>query len=135
MIERNCFIKKNTKKLRHILRNFGYLDNTCFTCFDNFLYTLYGDYYTCRDYKKFSEMRSKEFINECIDCGTNETLFLAIAALKDNTDFMQLFTDGTHWTLSYADKFEKMPKIGKLIDIDYSKYHKATVKELIEHFK
>ncbi len=29
-----------------------------------------------------------------IDCGTNEELFLAIAALRDDTDKYQWFTDG-----------------------------------------
>ena len=54
----NCFIRKNNKYLRKKLRDLGYLDNTCFASFDNFLYTLYGDYYTCKSYDKFSNMRS-----------------------------------------------------------------------------
>ena len=39
----NCFIRKNNKYLRKKLRDLGYLDNTCFAFFDNFLYTLGGD--------------------------------------------------------------------------------------------
>ncbi len=34
-----------------------------------------------------------------VDCGTNEDLFLAIAALRDDTDKYQWFTDGDKWIL------------------------------------
>lgn len=67
------------------------------------------------------------------DCGTNESLFLAISALRDNNNYMQWFTDGNHWFLCqylkvgmhYQDKPE----------ILFDKWHKASVDELIEHFK
>ena len=123
----NCFIRKNNKYLRKKLRDLGYLDNTCFTSFDNFLYTLGGDYYTCKSYDKFSNMRSEEFVNECIDCGTNEELFLAIAALRDDSNRFQWFTDGNRWS------FYDLPKQADWL-IDESQ-HKATIEELIEHFK
>lgn len=68
-----------------------------------------------------------------IDCGTNEGLFIALAALRDDTDNNQWFTDGNDWFLCqylkvgmhYQDKPE----------ILFEKWHKATVEELIEHFK
>ena len=143
MFTQECFIRKNTKELRKKLRDLGFLDNTCFTSFDNFLYTLGGDYYTCKDYNKFSNMRSEEFVSRCIDCGTNEELFLAIAALRDDSDYMQWFVDDetkydeyngmelTHkgdWNLCTESRYE---------DYDGHKElkHKATIEELIEHFK
>lgn len=74
-----------------------------------------------------------------IDCGTNEELFLAIAALRDDTGDNQLFTnekgdwgiyrDGSDGGLPGMD-FYGMPN-----DFNLSYYHKATVNELIEHFK
>lgn len=74
-----------------------------------------------------------------VDCGTNEELFLAIAALRDDTDNNQLFTngkgdwgiyrDGSDGCLSGMD-FYGMPN-----DFKIDNYHKATVDELIEHFK
>lgn len=77
-----------------------------------------------------------------IDCGTNEDLFLAIAALRDDTDKNQWFVyDNT----DYADEQEKeityfickqdSIKDEMCINSMYADCHKATVKELIEHFK
>lgn len=67
----------------------------------------------------------------CIDCGENIDLFLAIAALRDDTDYMQWFTNG------YDEWFQN-----KQTDIEVIKYgprnpinfYKASIKELIEFF-
>jgi len=68
-----------------------------------------------------------------IDCGTNEELFLAIAALRDDTDKYQWFTDGDLW-FKCGDEV-----CNETIEYYLNKYgrkiHKATVNELIEHFK
>lgn len=74
-----------------------------------------------------------------VDCGTNEELFLAIAALKDNTDNNQLFTNGKgDWGI-YRDGSDGglsgMDFYGMPNDFNLPYYHKATVDELIEHFK
>ena len=140
MFAQECFIKKNTKELRKKLRDLGYLDNTCFTFKDKFLYTLGGDYYTCKDYNKFSNMRSEEFVNECINCGTNEDLFLAIAALSNDTDYMQWFVCNedhlTHQMNEYKRGDFQLCKDNKAcINKVLPAWHKASVKELIEHFK
>lgn len=74
-----------------------------------------------------------------INCETNEELFLAIAALRDDSDKYQYFVteEEMHWLnqntwmpvgsfiFSYVDNYT---------DID-GKVHKATVEELISHFK
>ena len=78
-----------------------------------------------------------------IDCGTNEELFLAIAALRDDTDENQWFTNGEEWayhpkteccspcnTVYRTLAFDSIPK-----DTNMGNYHKATVEELIKHFK
>ena len=74
-----------------------------------------------------------------IDCGTNEELFLAIAALKDDTDNNQLFTNGKgDWGI-YRDGSDGglsgMDFYGMPNDFEIDNYHKATVDELIERFK
>ena len=74
-----------------------------------------------------------------IDCGTNEELFLAIAALRDDTDKNQLFTNGKgDWGI-YRDGSDGglsgMDFYGMPNDFEIDNYHKATVNELIEHFK
>lgn len=80
-------------------------------------------------------------LNDCngFDCGTNEELFLAIAALRDDTDNNQLFTNGKgDWGI-YRDGSDGglsgMDFYGMPNDFNLSYYHKATVNELIEHFK
>lgn len=73
-----------------------------------------------------------------IDCGTNEELFLAIAALRDDNDYMQFFTNGIIWFLCDAQRVENSNLYDKEYKIQIKNgcdYHKATVEELIEHFK
>lgn len=62
-----------------------------------------------------------------IDCGDNEELFLSIASLRDDTDKYQWFTEGDKWIMCPEIKFSTYWA--------YNDIHKATVKELIEHFK
>jgi hypothetical protein len=69
----------------------------------------------------------------CIDCGENEELFLAIAALRDDSDYMQWFTDESLWYLCDGSRFDGYCAYND-ISFDESKMHKATVDELIKHF-
>lgn len=69
-----------------------------------------------------------------IDCGTNEEFFLAIAALRDDTDQFQWFTDGDKWILCPEIKFSAY-WVYNDIDVSIDTIHKASVNELIEHFK
>lgn len=63
---------------------------------------------------------------DSIDCGTNEDLFLALAALRDDTDKFQWFIspEGIWAYNKNNDSISVSPK-----------WRKATVYELIEHFK
>ena len=83
-----------------------------------------------------------------IDCGTNEELFLAIAALRDDSNYMQWFITDSILSVSYDDSigndhyFTEPKGIMFFWDENWDnatiisgRYHKATVKELIEHFK
>ena len=72
-------------------------------------------------------------IDGLIDCGTNEELFLAIAALRDDTDKNQWFTDGDKWILCPEIKFSTYWAYNDVY-INTDTIHKATVNELIEHF-
>ena len=77
-----CFIRKNTQELRRGLEELGY----------KMLSPIEYDNLECSD----NWVNDVKSLNDCngIDCGTNEELFLAIAALKDDTDNNQLFTNG-----------------------------------------
>lgn len=74
------------------------------------------------------------------DCGTNEELFLAIAALRDDSNYMQWFI----CTEDYIESPAKEWKVGDwdlntCPDVTYEQqlphWRKATVEELINHFK
>lgn len=60
-----------------------------------------------------------------IDCGDNEELFIALASLREGTDYGQWFTNGEEWHLySFLGPF-------RILD---DTWHKATVDEIIRHF-
>ena len=60
-------------------------------------------------------------------------LFLAIAALRDDTDKFQWFTDGDLWFKCGDEVCNET--IEYYLNEYGRKIHKATVDELIEHFK
>lgn len=76
----------------------------------------------------------------CIDCGTNESLFLALAALRDDNDKAQWFKENNSdlWVQCTSEKFEfyewhNINGIYEEVNIS-DNFHKATVEELIKHF-
>lgn len=101
-------------------------------------YRKYGNPFQITDDSKLITTIDGEYVpynvsldDSFLDCGDNESLFLAIAALRNDTDKHQWFTDGYHW--------EKCPDEVAYIYAWINRYeyspHKATVEELIEHFK
>ena len=73
-------------------------------------------------------------LNGFIDCGTNEELFLAIAALRDDSDKFQYFTNGVFW-IKCSQLELKHELDNNYEEFCVADFHKATVQELIEHFK
>ena len=140
-----CFIRKNTQELRKKLEELGYeILNSGNTTLDAHNYdgngshksieegraiiTFYGNLYgVIYDIDTVTKKGR-------IDCGTNEELFLAIAALKDDTDNNQWFTDGDKWILRPEIKFSTY-WVYNDVDVNLDVIHKATVDELIEYFK
>ena len=94
MFTQPCFIRRNTPELRKKLEELGYkfsgadhieLDcivtfphHDAFSVFAAYHFNIYDDSF-------------KIVWKEYIDCGTNEELFLALAALRDDNDYMQWF--------------------------------------------
>ena len=123
-----AFIRKNTPELRNKLEELGYYLHP--ECIDDDR----GNYlFVNREYYLNRPLGYLEEFSRSIDCGTNEDLFLALAALMDDIDIHQWFTDGKEWFqcrflkvgMHYSDKPE----------ILFERWHKATVEELIEHFR
>lgn len=143
-----CFIRKNTPELRKKLEELGYIKNSPKWTDDCNIVWAYQyseekgfdtPHYVIANAFDIPFDKHSRLCGKFIDCGTNEELFLAIAALRDDTGDNQLFTnekgdwgiyrDGSDGGLPGMD-FYRMPN-----DFNLSYYHKATVNELIEHFK
>ena len=122
-----CFIRQNTQEIRIRLSEMGYsesvffcgdLSNLCVNVLCN------GEYDEANDYAPL--------LCNAVDCFENEDLFLAVAALRDDSNEHQWFI----W-----DDDENEGDKWKLYDGNSNwswwifEVHKATIEELIEHFK
>lgn len=123
-----CFIRKNTPELRKKLEELGYKNRNLY--FYDCIGVVY-DGFDCISQWMFGSIWD---FADCIDCGVNEDLFLAIAALRDDTDKYQWFTDGNKWVLCFEIEFSTC-WVYNDIDVNWDVIHKATVNELVEHFK
>ena len=137
-----CFIRKNTQELRRGLEELGYFNdspewtNNCSIIWA-YQYPMKGfdtPNYVIADSFDIPFDKHSALCGKFVDCGTNEELFLAIAALKDDTDKNQWFTDGDKWILCPEIKFSTY-WVYNDVDVNLDVIHKATVNELIEHFK
>lgn len=129
MFTNSCFIKKDTQELRDKLKEIGIMPHPCII-HKNIPYLFVN-----RGFYSRNEIGYKEEIDESIDCGTNEKLFLAIAALQNDTDKNQWMTDGSDdfWFVCGDENSNSTVQYYKE---KYNKnIHKATINELIDHFK
>lgn len=121
-----AFIRRNTPELRKKLEELGYYMHP--ECIDddrgNYLFVNKGYYLNI-------PLGYLEELSRSIDCGTNENLFLAIAALRDDTSANQ------YWVFD-----QDFPPHYQKGDFTIGHFHRcscychnATVEELIEHFK
>ena len=66
-------------------------------------------------------------VDGAISCGSNLDMFFALAALRDDIDYMQWFTNGKNWILCTEDNF-----VYTQFNTDFKK---ASIAEVIDHFK
>ena len=143
-----CFIRKNTPELRKKLEELGYVPNYSISKHPEVYKNVaacnfFGPHYygvSEAEVSKPGDIEDAIKNRGMIDCGTNEDLFFALAALRDDTDVNQWFVMDVeeYMNINQGDWFiatdrTKGKHIGTQIDPMYC--HKATVKELIEHFK
>ncbi len=131
-----CFLRKNTTELRKKLEDLGYNRHPSYV--DNeYLYLNRGFYHT-------NVVGYSEEIERMIDCGINEELFLALAALRDDTNENQWFiAQRTMWDENYNGEITVYYEENEWLMWDYysfmedmpSDFRKATVEEIIKHFK
>lgn len=125
-----CFIRKNTPELRKKLEELGYENRGKVRYYGEpiYIYCEMDIFYT-------SPCKLKIPDNYIIDCGTNEDLFIALASMTDNEYGL---SDYYIVTDEYKPQYEK-GSIHRALPISSvihpSCYRKATVEELIEHFK
>lgn len=140
-----CFIHKNTANIRNRLKELGYYCNP-YLGWHNLFTCVFGvnSVYSLDDY----DTNGLKEIDGLIDCGTNEDLFLALAALRNDTNNNQWFIAESSLSVSFDDAIGNdhyfvEPK-GRFFfwGIEYQNstiilgnFRKATVDELIEHFK
>ena len=126
MFIQKCFIRKNTQELVNALEKLGY--GTLFSARNG-----YGEYLCC--YNSIVTGSDGGEINyEFIDCGTNDELFLSIAALRDDSDKFQYFTNDVFW-IKCSQLELKHELDNNYEEFCVADFHKATVQELIDHFK
>ena len=154
-----CFIRKNTPELRRELEELGYeMLNFGNTTLDGYNYDGNGSHKSIEEGRAiitsyenlYGVIYDIDTVTKKgrIDCGTNEELFLAIAALRDDSNYMQWFIADSILSVSYDDSigndhyFTEPKGIMFFWDENWDnatiisgRYHKATVDELIEHFK
>lgn len=145
-----CFIRKNTKEIREELGKLGYKfkvyasKRQCIATATSWLEDIIDNgisltYITtmhptaaiiCEDSFDSNDPHVSWNCIGRIDCGTNEEMFLALAALRDDSDLHQWMivtdTKGTHWTKSTGDKF--------MGDAAHSIWRKATVEDIVKHW-
>ena len=136
MFTKACYIRKNTNEIREVLKELGYKNyGNPFQETDNtYIYTTIDGYYV--------PYRVRDIDDSWCDCGSNEKLFYAIAALRDDTDFGQWFVsrgwnDGfgnvsDHWVLCTQQTLARVGEINNSPN-SYS-WQKASVEELVEKF-
>ena len=143
MFTQKCFIRKNTPEIRKRLDEIGraFIENGHG---EWRIHVDKNEYLFCGD-EQFCDGRIYFYIGrvckpiEGIDCGTNEELFLAIAALRYDSDKFQWFIhDDSSWNSEPSIFWHKCEsesiKIDMAFNIMYNDCRKATVQELIEHF-
>ena len=78
---------------------------------------------------KLDESARECFGNDFYDCGENIEIFKALAAMNRDNDREQWFTNGSEW-IKCPDDILTLQVVPS-----YALFHKATIEEIIEHFK
>ena len=147
-----CFIRKNTFELRNRLEELGYKPSYPIEkhpqVFKNIgVCAFFGNfYYGVSDEEASQPGDIDDAIKNrgMIDCGDNEDLFLALAALRDDKpDYQWFIALDTMYDENYHGEITVYYEKDEWLLWDYysfmedmpSDFRKATVKEIVEHFK
>ena len=129
-----CFIRKNTPELRDKLEKLGYspTQNGHGEWFIPMNELLYLETFPL---SKSYMGRTGYWNTSVIDCGTNEELFLALAALRDDSDSHQYFIFTKDVQMGPASHKEgDLFYSGSIKKVPLFHLRKATADDIIEHF-
>lgn len=142
MFTQSCFIRKNNFQLRLALHNLGYENSRNDTVGNCIATTTTTQHYnTIPQYYVDSNDPRITWKENRVDCGTNEELFIAIASLRNDSDKNQWFICQEEYISTHT---MELVKVGTWqMNTQYDKltyglkhlWRKASVEELIEHFK
>lgn len=122
-----CFIRKNTPELREKLRNIGQRHNDLDHDEYEWLAANHGMFISVSE--GFERLPTDD-----IDCGTDEDLFLALAAMTDEPCNPSEYYIVTSSCYTY-DKGQVTQFLPLMSSIHPSCYRKATAQEIIGYFK
>lgn len=136
MFTQRCFIIKNSKELRDKVYRLGGRNGKWLNDASEII-ACGHELFSCHDLDLGAEymLVDKGYIH----CGTNEELFLAIAALRDDSDIHQWFIHNNScfdehqsevWHKSKSENILNDFKVNNLPN----DWRKATVEELIKHY-
>lgn len=126
MFIHSCFIYKNTPELRQYLDTIGYKYGGKASKFDQpYLYCSLDKYFECNSFPAR--------YHGIIDCSENEDLFKALVALRDDKPEYQWYV----WDddEDVGEKFKQYIPGEHWEEWWWFEVHKASVNELLEHFK
>lgn len=154
-MNKGFYIRKNNENLRHILDFLGYLVCKCAE-FEDSLWLhvsviqtviginrekqigVHGVGYNDETYNKSQKEILKEFesTTKDIDCGSDDEMFLALAALMaseelTHTDYYCWFTNGSNF-VQIVDKRRTQLLVDDIVK--KAGYHKASEEEIINYF-
>lgn len=141
----SCLIHSVSPKIREGLKQLGYIHYTHNEDAEYILVDPYAEDFTWWEHtgETLAEIIETWDFTNLYDCGTNEDLFLALAALREDNDYMQWFASNylslyhpdspesiyQCKTLDYKDFFGDCPYTS-----NYDDYHKMTANEIVEEF-
>ena len=120
MFTSKFYIRKNNKHLKFMLDNIGYEEGISMSevGIRPTIIVCHHGVYDLMDHWIVDERGFKQPHKECF----KDDSFYAIASIRDDSDFMQIFTNGTKWICSNDKIFDK------------EGYHKATPEEIIKYY-
>jgi hypothetical protein len=145
MFIQSAFIRKNSPYLQEKLKEMGYKTDSTSVNTGCIATSSTHDSFVVIDESRFDSINPHVTWNNGnrIDCGNNEELFLAIAALRDDTnDYQWFIAQDTMWDENYNGEITVYFEEGEWLQWDYysfmedmpSYFRKATLEEIIKHF-